>query len=396
MPENLNIAVARSSFPHAQLGTEICEHKGVGHPDSICDGVAEAVSQALCSAYLQAYGEIRHHNVDKALLIGGQSMPRFGGGRLDVPMRLIIAGRADALPGMDDVGALVCRAANDYLASTLRCSSALFHVESAVRSGSPNLTRVLTHATSMPLANDTSFGVGFAPYSLLEKTVLALAGLLKSSSFQHAFPVAGDDFKIMGMRMENRLNLTIALAFIDREVSNVAHYFTLKRQMHEWLSDQLNLPGEIRINALDDTGAKAESGIYLTVSGLSAEHGDDGQVGRGNRVSGLITPSRPMSLEAAAGKNPMSHVGKIYNVLALQLANELVFQLPVLHEVTVQILSCIGQPIDHPQLVDVQVAVQDDSLDQATTQCIREIVTERFATIGVLTQQLALGKLHVF
>lgn len=85
--------------------TEICEHKGDGHPDSLCDGVADAVSQALCGAYLRAYGEIRHHNVDKALLIGGRSHPRFGGD-VEVPMRIIIAGCADPLPPPDNVADL--------------------------------------------------------------------------------------------------------------------------------------------------------------------------------------------------------------------------------------------------------------------------------------------------
>jgi S-adenosylmethionine synthetase len=43
----------------------------------------------------------------------------------------------------------------------------------------------------------------------------------------------------------------------------------------------------------------------------------DAQFGRGNRINGLITPCRPMRLEAAAGKIPVTHVGKIYNVMAL-------------------------------------------------------------------------------
>lgn len=79
MKANLNIVIAPLQIRHGELRSEICEHKGTGHPDSICDGVAEAVSQALCSAYLHAYGAVRHHNVDKALLIGGDSAPNFGG-----------------------------------------------------------------------------------------------------------------------------------------------------------------------------------------------------------------------------------------------------------------------------------------------------------------------------
>lgn len=396
MADHLNIRLSLSQSSHEQLADEICEHKGIGHPDSICDGVAEAVSQALCAAYLHAYGEIRHHNVDKALLVGGQSAAKFGGGRVETPMRLIIAGRADPLPGNADVANIVCAAARAYISRNLRCPAELFDIQSAVRSGSPNLRRVVPAGSSLPLANDTSFGVGFAPYSPLEKTVLRVAELLKSPSFLAAFPMAGDDFKVMGMRTDNDVTLTIAIAFIAREVESTEHYFSSKARMAEWLAARLGAPCGIRINTLDDPSAKEESGIYLTVTGLSAEHGDDGQVGRGNRVSGLITPSRPMSLEAAAGKNPVSHAGKLYNVLAAQLANELVSKLPVLREAAVQILSSIGAPLNRPQLVDIQVVSAAPALDNQTINRAGEIAGGLFARLDTITRQLSRGEIRVF
>lgn len=397
MAANLNIVLTASKCSHANLRTEICEHKGIGHPDSICDGVAEAVSRALCSAYINSYGEVRHHNVDKALLIGGQSVPKFGGGRIEMPMRLIVAGRADPLPGSHDIGDLVCAAARDYIASNLRCSTGLFNIESVVRLGSANLRRVVVPtAISVPLANDTSIGVGFAPYSKLEQLTLNVAALITSAAFRTMFPMAGDDFKVMAMRQDDSVSLTIALAIIDRAVQNAAQYFSLKAAIAKWLVDSIEEPCDIRINTLDDSDAHDESGIYLTVTGLSAEHGDDGQVGRGNRVTGLITPSRPMSLEAAAGKNPISHVGKIYNVLAFHIAHDLVAQIPAIHEAIVQILSNIGQPIDCPRIVDIQILSDDLSLNERISQQAKEIVTEHFTRIELLTKQLARGELRVF
>lgn len=393
---NQRLKISVSQCRHSSLATEICEHKGVGHPDSICDGVAEAVSLALCAAYMDAYGEIRHHNVDKALLVGGQSVPRFGGGQVETPIRLIMAGRADPLPDTDAVNNIVYKAARDYIAVHLHCPPDLFGIESAVRCGSPNLTRVITQHSGMPLANDTSFGVGFAPYSMLEHTVLMAAEALKSPTFRAAFPMAGDDFKVMGMRLEQAVYLTIALAIIDREIENVGHYFSVKALIGEWLADRLGNPCDIRINTLDDSQAKDERGIYLTVTGLSAEHGDDGEVGRGNRVSQLITPSRPMSLEATAGKNPLSHVGKIYTVLASQLASDLVSQILTIQEATVQILSCIGQPINHPQLVDIQLVSTTASLDGHTTRHVQKIATDCFDEIQLVTGQLSRGELRVF
>ena len=398
MKGNLNIVIAPLQIRHGELRSEICEHKGTGHPDSICDGVAEAVSQALCSAYLHAYGAVRHHNVDKALLIGGDSLPKFGGGEIRTKMRLIVAGRADPLPGMADLSPIVCTAAREHLAARLRCSTDLFIIESAVRSGSPNLRRVMPTASTVPLANDTSFGVGFAPYSQLERAVLNVALLLESELFRATFPMAGDDFKIMGVRFDQQITLTMALAVKDQHVESCQHYFSIKDAMVEWLHDRTDTdhPVVLRINALDDIASLDEAGIYLTVSGLSAEHGDDGQVGRGNRVSRLITPSRPMSLEAAAGKNPVSHVGKIYNVMALRLANDLISQVPGVDEAEVQIVSCIGQPIDSPQLVDIKIVPKDMMLNEARAQQIREIVRKQFSQVKKVTQQLVLGNIRLF
>jgi hypothetical protein len=62
------VITQRAAASASDSAVEFCEHKGVGHPDSLCDGVAEAVSSALCRAYLAAYGQIQHYNVDKALL----------------------------------------------------------------------------------------------------------------------------------------------------------------------------------------------------------------------------------------------------------------------------------------------------------------------------------------
>lgn len=208
--------------------------------------------------------------------------------------------------------------------------------------------------------------------------------------------MAGDDFKVMGVRYDEHVTLTIALAITDRLVEGCSHYFSIKAKMANWLKEHIGTAAVVRINSLDDQNSKDEDGIYLTVSGLSAEHGDDGQVGRGNRVSRLITPSRPMSLEATAGKCPVSHVGKIYNVLADRLANELVCRVPGIKEAEVQIVSCIGQPINSPQLVGIKVVPEAMELDEVTTKRIQEIVRTELSQVRDVTEQLVRGKAHLF
>jgi S-adenosylmethionine synthetase len=179
----------------------------------------------------------------------------------------------------------------------------------------------------------------------------------------------------------------LAIAFIDRHVDSVAHYFRIKQAMHEALTERLTLPARLCINTLDDPRARDESGLYLTVTGLSAEMGDDGQVGRGNRVNGLITPGRPMSLEAAAGKNPVSHVGKLYNVLALLVAREIHAQVAGAQEVHVQLLSAIGDPVDQPQLASIDIASRSE-LTAAARDHAADIADKWLSDIGHVTAMI--------
>ena len=229
--------------PWARSGTktEICEHKGIGHPDSICDGVVETVLRALSLAYQRAYGEVQHHNVDKALLIAGQSAPRFGGGEVLVPIRLILCGRATQIPGVD-MNEFVSRTARGYLVQTLHCDPGNFRIEPVVREGSASLRGVFSRKASVCLANDTSFGVGYAPYSDLERKVLELSRILRSPDFHKAFPAAGDDYKIMGSRVDQCLRFIIALAFIDREIDTPRKYFELKADIKRYLEVAIVLP----------------------------------------------------------------------------------------------------------------------------------------------------------
>jgi len=365
-PSGRNIVVSLSRDTPVRLrDTEICEHKGTGHPDTITDAVCEAASRALSLAYLDATGTIQHHNLDKGLLIAGQSAPRFGGGDWLHPIRLIVCGRATPLPNRIDPAALAVAAARHYLERHLRCDPNRFDIETAIRPGSASLQQVYSRARQVALANDTSFGVGYAPYSPLEQAVLTLADCLTSTECRARFPAIGDDFKIMGVRSGSEWRFTVALAFIDRYVDSVAHYFALKREICDALGRALDRPVQIALNTLDDPDAREESGLYLTVSGLSAEMGDDGQVGRGNRANGLITPCRPMSLEATAGKNPAAHVGKLYNVLARLMAEDIAREMSGAVDVHVRLVSTIGRPVDQPQLAEVELlGVSDVALAQ--------------------------------
>lgn len=342
-------AAARPPLSEQRL--EICEHKGAGHPDTLTDGACEAAATALAGAYQQAFGAPMHFNVDKGLLAAGRSAPRFGGGELLAPAKLLICGRAAEPDGRFDVAEVVTTAARGYLLGTLHRGAGNIRIECEVSRGSRSLEAV--YGGARRTANDTSFGVGFWPYSRLERLVLHAAALLRTRELRARFPAAGDDFKIMGVRRDSEIGLTVALAMVDSEIRSAAQYFEAKHALARDLADRT--AATVVINTLDDPEAADESGLHLTVTGLSAEMGDDGQVGRGNRVNGLITPGRLMSLEAAAGKNPAGHVGRIYNVLANEMARAVCKELPEVLGASVQLVSQIGRPIAEPWAASVQV-----------------------------------------
>lgn len=374
---------------------ELCEHKGIGHPDTLTDDGCEAVSRGLSLAYLARYGRILHHNVDKGLLIAGKSAPRFGGGQWLAPIRLIVCGAATRPDADFNVTQLARQSVLAALTAATQIEAEHFLIEPIIEEGSDSLKQIFVRPGGTPLANDTSFGVGYAPYSRLERCVLLAAEVLRSTEFKAQFPAAGKDFKVMGCRSGDTIELTIAVAFIDRHVSDVKHYFLIKQAMEICLRGNLPDVAALRINTLDDANTRDENGVYLTVSGLSAEMGDCGQVGRGNRVNGLITPGRCMSLEAAAGKNPVAHVGKLYNVLAMLMARDIHAALDGIAEIVVQLLSAIGRPVDDPQLVAIQLRSTSGVSETAMKQA-RDIADRWLGSTANITHSILEGKVALY
>lgn len=361
MSRNLIISSLEGISPYQQ-NIEIVERKGLGHPDTICDHAAEQVSVALSSYYLEEFGAIMHHNVDKALLIGGTSRPRYKGGDVIEPMELIIAGRAvkskneKFLP----VEEISSDAIKEYLTDKLRLINIEKNIKITIhiRPGSQDLTELFQRFAkgTPPLSNDTSCGTGYYPTDELEKTVYRTENFLNSRDLKQNYPFIGEDIKVMGLRHEKKIHLTVSIAMIDRYLSGLDDYIEKINVTHQLLRKEPWFRGNYFIDI--NTADSYENGsVYLTVTGTSAEMGDDGEVGRGNRANGLITPFRTMSLEAVAGKNPISHVGKLYNLFAMDLSREIV-EKKFAEEAYVNIVSQIGKPINEPLVLDIKLKDQ--------------------------------------
>ena len=382
------------------LDVEIVERKGIGHPDSICDAIAEEFSLSLCRFYLDQFGLVLHHNVDKALLWGGSARPAFGGGQVNQPFEFFVAGRATAaFKGVKvPVEALFHDAATTWLRQHMHAldptTNAVFHT--LTRSGSPDLVELFLRQRfeGVALANDTSLGIGYAPLSELETVVLRVEEHLNSPPVKAAHPEIGEDIKIMGVRKAGTMYLTISCAFVDRFVAGMHDYCAAKARVAEIAKKTgSRLTGRqivVTVNAADDIAAGS---VFLTVTGTSAEAGDDGEAGRGNRANGLITPYRPMTMESIAGKNPITHVGKLYNLLAGLMAHALVKEIPDVTEAQCFLVSEIGRPIDEPQTVDIKVRLRDPCLLPDTRRHAQEIAADQISRLGQIWSQSLSGEI---
>ena len=384
--------------PIDQQAVEIVERKGLGHPDSICDALAEELSLGLSRWYREHAGTILHHNVDKVLLFGGISEPRFGGGRVVEPMEIYLCGRAtaefegEAVP----IEELAVRGSRRWLGDHLRALDPEAHVRihSLVRRGSAELVELFRRQRESGrwLCNDTSCGVGYAPLSELENLVLRVEQALTCREATAAHPEVGEDVKVMGVRHADAIHLTVACAFVGRYVRSRAHYEARKAALAERVADlareHARRPVEVAVNTADDP---TSGGVYLTVTGTSAEGGDDGEAGRGNRVNGLIAPYRPMTMESVAGKNPITHVGKLYNVLAGLMAEDLVSEVPGVIEAHCFLVSQIGRPVDEPQLVDLRLRTEDPRVPDPGR--VEAVVADHLARSGVLWKEIASGSI---
>lgn len=366
--------------PIEEQQIEIVERKGVGHPDSIADGIAEEVSRNLCRMYIDEFDRILHHNTDEVQIVGGQTEPEFGGGTLLEPIYILLVGRA-----VTEVGDIrlpykstALRAADEYLDSTCPHLDVEEDVTLDCRIGQGSVDLREVYDTKKGLSNDTSFGVSFAPLSETERTTLEVERYI-NGELKEDLPEIGQDVKVMASRIGNEIDLTIAAALIDSLVPDKDHYISVVEELKDRISDHVLSHTSRDVKVMINTADDYESGVYyITVTGLSMENGDDGSVGRGNRVNGIITPFRPMSLEAAAGKNPVTHVGKLYNLAAHQISKSIYEEMKEdIHDVFVRLVSQIGRPISEPQAASVQLVVPDEN-DYSKLLDTAEAITEDF------------------
>ena len=326
--------------PIKETETEVVERKGLGHPDTICDNLAEEVSRALSREYKEKFGKILHHNTDEVQLVAGKTRPEFGEeNKLEKEIYILLAGRAtkefkgEKIP----VDEIAIEAAEQFIEENFKVLRPE-HIEFESRIGETSTDLEDVYNREEVLSNDTSFGVGHYPLSDAEKLALGLEEeILKVEE-------AGEDIKIMVTREKNLVDVTVAVAGIASRIEDLEAYHEFKSKVKEVAKDYAQNffdIGSVQVNLAD-----SEDSVYITETGTSAENGDDGSVGRGNRYNGLITPERSMSLEAWSGKNPVTHVGKINQIRAHELSEKIHEEIGKFAQC--RILNKIGSPVNDP------------------------------------------------
>jgi S-adenosylmethionine synthetase len=395
MKPNIIVTETAALLPDEQP-VEIVERKGIGHPDTLCDGMAERIALEYTRWCREHGGALLHHNFDKVQLVAGEVDIHYGGGEMLQPIRIQIAGRGssqtpDGHPIPIDLIAI--NAAKTHLRQTMRYLDPDRHcvIDCYAGRGAGELARTVAHVT----ANDTSVGVAHWPFSRLETAVYQTCQAINQDLIDQ-FPI-GEDVKVMGVRVHDDLTLTCAIPFLASEVQNLAQYRSLKTAVQQAVATYARqfASGKVSVhlNMADDEEA---GDVYLTLTGTSGEHGDDGAVGRGNRVTGLITPFRPSSLEATAGKNAISHVGKLYNVLALEAARTIVEQVTAVRQAQVFILSQIGQPLERPFMTTAVVQAAEKALPLGTKREVEGVLDNCLNQIDRLREAIIDGNFPLF
>lgn len=395
-----------NEIPTPKGKVELVERKGIGHPDSVADALAEEVSRSLCKMYRKEFGTVLHHNTDETQIVAGMSAPRFGGGVVVSPAYILLVGRATTFIAEGKrLRELPCastaiKAARQYMKKTfpnVDMDSDII-MDAKLGQGSDDLRGV--YQTSKVLANDTSFGVGYAPYSITEKVVFETEKYI-NGKLKKDLKESGQDVKVMASRVDKKITLTVACAMVDKHIDDADHYKSAIEQLKDKvyqnaldIIDGEDVTLKLDVNTADDY----KRGVYyLTCTGLSQEMGDDGSVGRGNRANGLITPYRPMSMEATSGKNPITHIGKIYNIMSVRMAEDIAKKVSSDVEVRVRILSQIGKPVSEPLNCSVQLVTDVKTPKMKAWQAeAKEIAKDWLGNVDKITDLIISGKACTF
>ncbi len=219
--------------------------------------------------------------------------------------------------------------------------------------------------------------------------MLSIEKGLISSGFRKAHPWIGSDIKILGSRTQGHFDITMCVPQISRYVPDIDSYFqnvvVIRRNVEKTLKSIGIYDYSLHINTRDN---RERSELYLTAIGSSLESGDEGLVGRGNRIQGFIAPMRPMSMEGGSGKNPVYHIGKLYYAAAQVISDRIQKRFGIENEV--YLVSQSGRDLLDPWLIMVRVSESFSNVDELKKLIIMEVKSIPKLTKDILAEKIRL------
>ncbi|UJW56461.1 methionine adenosyltransferase [Bacillus sp. A116_S68] len=386
---------------------EIVERKGWGHPDTLADTLGEYLSVVYSKYTKEKYGAILHHNFDKVGIMGGRAKVDFGEGEQSQPIRILLNGRVSSKFGDEDlpIKDMLCQATYNFfterypMLDVQKDLRILWEVSMGASPGAIEEKEGDRHYWFQPrslddlpelkklVCNDTSMGCSHAPYSPLESLILQLEEEINGEVYKQDKPWLGNDIKIMATRVHEDVRITMCVPQICIYVNNVEEYKdNLDKVRHDILDYCSEKYPNFNITLFINTRDKIEDlELYLTFTGSSIETGDEGFVGRGNRMGGVIAPNRPYTMEGISGKNPVYHTGKMYCVAANEIAWELYKETG--SNADVFLIGQSGQLLTHPWKTIIMIEETEKSLDE-----LERIVNKKLDELPNYTNKILKGR----
>ena len=396
---------------------EVVETKGKGHPDNICDTLAEKISANYSKYCIEKYGVILRHMIDKLSILGGGSKVKFGGGEMIAPIRILINGRFTDRYRNEKINYM------KIVTDTIRCyfkelfpildiDNYLLIVDNTHHNEGPGViynndnttknermkffeaiddTDALRH-NNHNRCNDTSTTVSYYPMSKLEQTVLDIEQILNSDNYKKKKPWTGSDIKVMGIRKDKEVEITCCVPLISKYVKDIDDYAeklnNIRNDIERIIKRKFkNNKISLSLNTRDNY---SNNDLYMTLIGSAVESGDEGAVGRGNRSRGVIPFSRNFSMEAPCGKNPVYHTGKLFTAIGDILSKKIYDEFKI--ENVVYCTSKMGDIIEEPWSISVEL---NKKVSVETMKKIDEYVNDVLKNHNQVTTEIINGKLKL-
>lgn len=395
------ITLHRKEIDVTDRGFNVVERKGIGHPDSLADLIAEEFSRRYSLHGLDRFGSIPNHWVDKVALIGAEAEIGFGGYTIRKPISAYLFGKVtravgtEALPIEDLFRATV----ESVLVEATGCDQIIGSVRNFVENTAgvgtdhpasfyrPSADDEFRLTIMNALANDTAFCSAYSPADPLDILAIDVENHVNSPSFRNAISGLGSDVKVMLTRAADVLGATVCLPVYPQAVGSHREYTALISEAYERLDSFINAHPVVRqhpwLTQLSVNTKDHGSGAYLAPFGTSLGKGDCGLVGRGNKANGVISASGGEGVEALAGKNPVHHSGKLYTLASARLADRIHTKLGLPNEVV--LVSRNGDRLDNPSFVGIQLARRDNHLDRSA---VEELAAQTLAELPLLSERL--------